>query len=163
MKLPAFMLAGCLALAACSSSAGESIAGLGLSGRLVYTQGQEGLWQIDLKSGEIQQLWRLPEGGQLTGVAVSPDGLDLALSYAPPRGDSPFLRSDLYLADGDGSNLAPLLEHRGLYETFDYPTWSPDGQRMALMHLGGLFVTTGGEPVFLTETPNHGGLDWSED
>ena len=64
MKLPAFMLAGCLALAACSSSAGESIAGLGLSGRLVYTQGQEGLWQIDLKSGEIQQLGRLPEGGQ---------------------------------------------------------------------------------------------------
>jgi len=41
--------------------------------------------------------------------------------------------------------------------------WSPDGDRLALMHLGGLFVTTGGEPAFLTETPNHGGIDWSQD
>ena len=127
MKPRILLLAWAAALAACSSS-GSSISELGLSGRLVYSQGPEGLWQIDLESGEIEQLWRLPEGGQLTGVAVSPDGLDLALSYAPPRGDSPFIRSDLYLANGDGSSPAPLLEHRGLYETFDYPTWSPDGQ-----------------------------------
>jgi Tol biopolymer transport system component len=116
-----------LSLAACSSG-GASVAGLGLAGRLVYAQGPEGLWQLDLESGEIQQLWDVPDGGQVTGVAVSPDGQDLALSYAPPRGGSPFFRSDLYLADGDGSDPTPLLEHRGLYETFDYPTWSPDGQ-----------------------------------
>jgi Tol biopolymer transport system component len=129
MKLRGVLLAGGLVLAACSTpSSAEGVVGLGLSGRLLYTQGPEGLWQIDMASGEIEQLWKLPEGGQLTGVAVSPDGLDLALSYAPPRGESPFIRSDLYLANGDGSNPAPLLEHRGLYETFDYPTWSPDGQ-----------------------------------
>jgi len=127
MKLTVFLLASGIALASCSSSPGAGISGLGLSGRLVYTQGPEGLWQIDLGSGEIELLWKLPEGGQLTGVAVSPDGLDLALSYAPPRGESPFIRSDLYLANGDGSDPAPLLEHRGLYETFDYPTWSSDG------------------------------------
>jgi len=127
VKTPTLLLACALALAACTS-ADPGIAGLGLTGRLVYTQGPQGLWQIDLESGEIRQLWKLPEGGQLTGVAVSPDGLDLALSYAPPRGDSPFIRSDLYLANGDGSNPAALLEHRGLYETFDYPTWSPDGR-----------------------------------
>jgi len=126
VRLHTFLLVWAVALAGCSSSGG-SIAALGLSGRLVYSQGSEGLWQIDLASGEIEQLWKLPEGGQLTGVAVSPDGLDLALAYAPPRGDSPFIRSDLYLASGDGSNPAALLEHRGLYETFDYPTWSPDG------------------------------------
>ena len=129
MKLRGVLLAGGFVLAACSTpSSAEGVVGLGLSGRLLYTQGPEGLWQIDMASGEIEQLWKLPEGGQLTGVAVSPDGLDLALSYAPPRGESPFIRSDLYLANGDGSNPAPLLEHRGLYETFDYPTWSPDGQ-----------------------------------
>jgi Tol biopolymer transport system component len=129
MKLGELMLAGGLALAACSSAlSAEGVVGLGLSGRLLYAQGPEGLWQIDMMSGEIEQLWRPPEGGQLSGVAVSPDGQDLALSYAPPRGDSPFLRSDLYLAAGDGSDPSPLLEHQGLYETFDYPTWSPDGQ-----------------------------------
>jgi Tol biopolymer transport system component len=129
MKLGELMLAGGLALAACSSAlSADGVVGLGLSGRVLYAQGPEGLWQIDMMSGEIEQLWRPPEGGQLSGVAVSPDGQDLALSYAPPRGDSPFLRSDLYLAAGDGSDPSPLLEHQGLYETFDYPTWSPDGQ-----------------------------------
>lgn len=111
--------------AACSSGSSE-IADLGLSGRIVYSQGSEGLWEVDLESGSISQLWKLTEGGFLSGVAVSPDGRELAISYAP-QSDSPIPRADIYIANGDGSDAHPLLLHRSIYESFDHPTWSPDG------------------------------------
>ncbi len=113
-------------IAACSSGLSE-IANLGLGGRIVYSQGTEGLWEVDLESGRINQLWKLTEGGFLSGVAVSPDGLDVVMSYAPQT-DSPIPRADIYLANADGSNTQPLLMHRSLYEAFNTPTWSPDGQ-----------------------------------
>lgn len=120
-------LAAVTLLAACSSGSSQ-IADLGLQGRVVYTQAAEGLWQVDLQSGKVSQLWDVPQGGQLFGVAVSPDGADLALAYAPPNPAAGIPRADLYLANGDGSSPQPLVEHAGLYESFDYPTWSPDGQ-----------------------------------
>lgn len=116
-----------LLLSACSSHAGE-VAGLGLRGRLVYSQASEGLWQVAFESGEISRLWEPPAGGQLFGVALSPDGQDLAMAYSPPNPETGIPRADLYLADGDGSSPHPLLEHGGLYESFDHPEWSPDGQ-----------------------------------
>lgn len=116
-----------LLLAACSSEAGE-ISGLGLEGRLVYSQAGEGLWEVDFQTGRISHLWEAPEGGMVFGVDSSPDGLDLAMAYAPPNPGSAIPRADLYLANADGSSPQPLLEHSGLYESFDYPTWSPDGR-----------------------------------
>jgi Tol biopolymer transport system component len=112
-------------IAACSSGSGE-IATLELEGRLVYSQGPEGLWEVELESGRISQLWDLAEGGFLSGIAVSPDGREVAMSYAP-QSDSPIPRADIYIADGDGSNAQPLLLHRSIYESFDHPVWSPDG------------------------------------
>jgi Tol biopolymer transport system component len=126
MKLWRLFLLVSLGLAACSSQAAE-IAGLGLQGKLVYTQGFEGLWEIDLETGEMSQLWKLPEGGQLSGVAVSPDSLDLALAYSPPDASAVIARLDLYLANRDGTGAQPLLVHSGLYESYDHPVWSPDG------------------------------------
>ncbi len=112
-------------VAACSSEPNE-IAEIGLGGRLVYAQGSDGLWEIDLESGKRSQLWGLTDGGLLSGVAVSPDGLKLAMSYAP-LADSPIQRSDIYIANGDGTNRQPLLEHRGTFESYDHPAWSLDG------------------------------------
>ena len=111
-------------VAACSSEPNE-IAEIGLDGRLVYSQGSDGLWEIDLESGERSQLWELTDGGLLSGVAVSPDGLKLAMSYAP-LADSPIQRADIYIANGDGTNRQLLLEHRGTFESYDHPAWSPD-------------------------------------
>lgn len=125
--LAAAALLLCVALAGCSSQAGE-IAGLGYEGRLVYSQASEGLFQIDFETGEQRSLWEVPEGGMLFGVDVSPDGADLAMAFAPANPGYAIPRADLYLANGDGSNPQPLLEHSGLYESFDYPVWSPDGQ-----------------------------------
>jgi len=41
-------------------------------------------------------------------------------------------------------------------------TWSPDGENLALMHQGGLFVTGEAEPTLLLETPDHGGIYWAK-
>jgi Tol biopolymer transport system component len=127
MRTTHLLLLASLGLAACSSRS-ATITALGLRGELVYTQGAEGLWEIDLESGEVGQLWKLPEGGHLSGVSVSPDGLDLAIAYSPPNPSAVIPRTDLYLANRDGSGAQPLMVHSGVYETFDHPTWSPDGQ-----------------------------------
>lgn len=112
-------------IAACSGS--SEIANLGLEGRVVYSQGPEGLWEVDLQNGKVNQLWKLTDGGFLSGVAVSADGLDVVMAYSPQTG-SPIPRADIYIANADGSGAQPLLEHRSLYEAFNHPTWSPDGQ-----------------------------------
>lgn len=126
MRRLSVVIALSLLLGACSSKAGE-IAALGLEGRMIYTQGPDGLWEIDLDSGKSMQLWEMDEGAFVSGVAVSPDGLDLVLAYAPPT-DSPIPRADIYLANADGSDPQPLLQHRTLHEAFNSPTWSPNGQ-----------------------------------
>jgi Tol biopolymer transport system component len=118
--------ASTLIFAACSSDSNE-IAVMELGGRIVYSQGSEGLWEVDLQSGKISQLWELSEGGFLSDVAVSPDGLEVAMTYTPQT-DSPIPRADIYIANADGSDAQPLLVHRGLYESFNHPTWSHDGQ-----------------------------------
>ena len=114
----------------------EPIASLGLRGRIVYTQGLDGLWQIDLVTGTQSQLWKLPERGYLAGVGASPDGARLALTYAPPppQGAPQLGLTDLYLANGDGSNPQPLLEHIEQYESYIYPFWSPDGEWVYFTH-----------------------------
>ena len=119
-------LAGFLIFAACTPASNE-IADLELSGRVVYSQGSDGLWEADLESGKISQLWELSEGGFISGVAVSPDGMDVAMAYTPQT-DAPILRADIYTANADGSDPQPLLVHRGLYEAFNHPAWSYDGQ-----------------------------------
>ena len=126
MNFRVLMLFVPLAVAACSSGSSE-IVDLGLIGRVVYSQGPEGLWEIDLETGIKSQLWALSDGGFLSRVAVSPDGLDLVMAYAPQT-ESPIPRADIYIANADGSNPQPLLVHRSVYEAFNHPTWSPDGQ-----------------------------------
>ena len=126
MKLRFLLLIVPLAMAACSSGSSE-IVDMGLAGRVVYSQGPEGLWEIDLESGKKRQLWKLSDGGFLSGLAVSPDGLDLVMAYAPQT-ESPIPRADICIANADGSNPQPLLAHRTVYEAFNHPTWSPDGQ-----------------------------------
>jgi Tol biopolymer transport system component len=98
-----------------------------LGGRVVFSQGSEGLWEVDLQSGKISQLWELSEGGFLSDVAVSPDGMEVAVAYTPQT-ESPIPRADIYIANADGSDAQPLLVHRGLYEAFNHPTWSHDGK-----------------------------------
>lgn len=108
----------------------EPIAALGLEGRLLYTQGEAGLLQLDLTTGEVSVLWSPPEGGTVEGVDVSPDGQVAAIAYSPPReaGSSPVPRSRLYLLDTQSGELDPVLEGPGENEDFFDPLWSADGE-----------------------------------
>ncbi|MFQ5943588.1 MAG: hypothetical protein ACE5JF_08550 [Anaerolineales bacterium] len=126
MRFRLILLLVPVVIVGCSSGSNE-IASLGHAGRMVYSQGPEGLWEVDLESGKIRQLWKLTDGGFLSEVAVSPDGLEVAMAYAPQT-DSPIPRADIYRGNVDGSNPQPLLVHRSLYEAFNHPTWSPDGK-----------------------------------
>jgi Tol biopolymer transport system component len=112
------------------------ISGLGLEGRLIYTQGLDGLWQIDLATGAQTQLWAIPERGYLAGVAASPEGARLALTYSPPppEGTPQLGATSLYLAAGDGSNPEAVLEPTVQFESFINPAWSPDGEWLYYTH-----------------------------
>ncbi len=116
---------------------------LGLPGKLIYTQGDMGLWQIDLQTGQRSQLWAPPADAHVEGVAVSPDGQRLALAYAPEV--SAVLRTDIYLLGADGSELQPLVVHDGPFETYANPVWSPDGRWIYFTHTDVLTDEGGGE------------------
>lgn len=123
----ALLIAGC-------SSGSSKIAELGLQGRLVYSQTEKGLWQVDLQTGKVSRLWKPPKNALLYGVAVSPDGGSIAVGYSPTGKTEGLGWPDLYLLSGDGSDPRPLRQHRAGFESFDYPAWSPDGQWLYYTH-----------------------------
>lgn len=114
----------------------ERVMDLGLTGKLLFTQGTSGLWQADLETGILSQVLALPEGGHIGGLAVSPDGSQLVLAYGPPPefGPQRFL-TDLYLLTLGERELHPLLLRTAQVETYANPVWSPDGQWLYYSHL----------------------------
>ncbi|MFQ5408288.1 MAG: TolB family protein [Anaerolineales bacterium] len=114
----------------------ETLSSSSLTGRLLYTQGAEGLWEIDFDTGASGQLWELPERAFLGGITASPDGTQLVLAYAepPPEGTPQLGATSIFLADQDGANLQPLLERTVQYESFINPVWSHDGRWLYFTH-----------------------------
>jgi Tol biopolymer transport system component len=115
---------------------GAPISSLGLSGRLVFTQGIDGLWQIDLATGQLSQLWKLPDRAFVGGVAASPDGKRLALAYSPqpPEGTPQLGVTGLYLSDATGADAQALLTGSVQFESYLNPVWSPDGEWLYYTH-----------------------------
>lgn len=101
----------------------------GLRGRLIYTQGRDGVWQVDLATGERSVWWALPGVGYVGGIAVSPDKQSFVVAYEPQMpDDSPISSTDLYLLTNAPDIAAtPLLERETLTEVYDHPFWSTDG------------------------------------
>jgi Tol biopolymer transport system component len=111
-------------------------ANLNLTGRLIFNQPKFGLTQLDLTTGALTTLFALPEEGWLTGAALSPDGQQFVLAYAPPppSGEVQLGYTDLYLLPVGGDAPEILLARSDPQESFFNPLWSPDGQYVYFSH-----------------------------
>lgn len=92
----------------------------------------------DLDTDSTQPLFDVPENAWLSHMAASPDGSQIALTYAPSPGENEiqFGYSSLYLLLADGrSEPRLLLERTSEQEVFFNPTWSPDGQQLYYSHV----------------------------
>src|SRR5688500_7221897 len=114
-------------------------ADLGLTGRLQYTLGNDGILQLDLATGETRMVFTPPEDTWLTSAAASPDGARLAVAYAPPppEGVAQLGYTGLYALPGDcaqradgcaAADLQELVVQADRDEAYFSPAWSPDGQ-----------------------------------
>jgi Tol biopolymer transport system component len=89
-------------------------------------QEQQKLLTLNMATGEEAILFEPPENAWLSEVAVSPDGSQLVLAYAPPppEGEVQFGFTDLYLMPADASQEPmPLLLRADLSEAYFNVTW----------------------------------------
>ncbi len=108
---------------------------LKVGGHLYYTQGFDGLWRHDLRSGVSEQWWMPGEGSLVSDVAVSPDGSQLALAWAPPA-EAGFQTgsTDLWLMALPKSKPEPLVLRTDILESWRDPWWSPEGDWLLATH-----------------------------
>ena len=101
-----------------------------LTGRLLYTLTQQGVWQLDLATGDSTQLFKTEtQDSWAASAAASPDGSTILIAYAPPppEGEIQFGYTDLYRLVPEGAPQ-PFLERPDPRESLFTPTWSPDGR-----------------------------------
>ena len=119
-------------------------AGVTLNGTLYYTQGFDGIWQVDMRSGSVGQWWQPSDGGLVTGIAASPDGSHLAIAYAPPAEEGfQTGTTDLYLSPVGAPDLQPVRVREMRNESYRNPAWSPDGAWLYYSHLRPLLDDSG--------------------
>jgi Tol biopolymer transport system component len=110
---------------------------LGLTGKLVFTNGGNELDRLDLSSGALTQLFHAPDNAFVTAASVSPDGQTIVMAYvAPAGGDQTAIGvPGLYTLPADGSGSpAPLLVPSNEDEGYFNPVWSPDGKYLYYGH-----------------------------
>jgi Tol biopolymer transport system component len=117
--------------------------GHGLSGHLLLVQYHENgdtLIKLDLETGAFETLFQAPEGSRLNTAALSPDGKQLVLAYAPPKaGEIQLGYTDFYLLTPGSKDLPRALKLRqDANESYFGPVWSPDGKSIVYAHF---FVT----------------------
>ena len=94
----------------------------------------------------------------------SPDGRQLAIIERPRSlFDGYNSQASLDVMDADGSNRRRLIDGK---EWLSWPTWSPDGARIAFMRYKGSLITIdpeSGDFINVADLPVHGSLSWSPD
>jgi Tol biopolymer transport system component len=99
---------------------------------------RQALLRYDFASDTSQTLFEVPENGWLSHMAASPDGSQIALTYAPSPGENEiqFGYTSLYLLLADGRSQPRLLIERSAeQEVFFNPIWSPDGRQLYFSHV----------------------------
>ncbi len=121
-------------------------ADLSLTGQLIFLRGEgdmrQSLVKLDLASGALLPLFDPPDEGRLSNAAISPDGTQVVMIYAPPAPDqSGPGDTGLYLLSTECASLpegcgsqAPTLLRQNKQEWFVTPTWSPDGKYIYYAH-----------------------------
>lgn len=110
-------------------------ADLNAEGQLFYTQGFDGLWRHDLRTGVSERWWLPVEGSLVSGVAASPDGGQLALAWAPPAAAGFQSGStDLWLMSLPRGEPQPLATRSDVLESWRDPWWSPEGDWLLVTH-----------------------------
>lgn len=118
-------------------------AGLGLSGRLIYTSAQQDgntssmdIRILDLATGAITVLFHTPPAGILYSVTVSPDAKQIIFAYSLPPGVDQGAYQQLYQMPLDGSNAPELLFAPPTHDDqYIQPEWSPDGKTIYFAHV----------------------------
>lgn len=129
--------------AAPTSSAGEQMAStveaLNLTGRLIFADDIMGVQQYDFATGALTTLFQPPPRAVTRTLAVSPDGVQIVVAYAPPPPEDNALQfgfTDLYVMPTDGSSEpVPLLQGDSDQEIFFLPSWSPNGAYLYYSHI----------------------------
>lgn len=116
------------------------LATAGLSGRLVLIQWNphgNRLVELDLAKGTERTIFQAPDRSWFAEAAVSPDGQQILLSYAPPPPSGPqFGYTDLYRLPLSGaSEPQPVLTRAEPHESLMHPYWAPDGESFYFTHL----------------------------
>lgn len=125
--------------------------GHGLSGHLLlvqYHESGDSLIKLDLETGNLKTLFQAPAGSRLNTAALSPDGTQLVLAYAPPTaGEIQLGYTDFYLfTPGSADPPRALKLRQDANESYFGPVWSPDGKTIVYAHF---FVTTAdNKPVY---------------
>jgi hypothetical protein len=118
---------------------------LGLSGKLLYSLGAQGIHELDVSNGEKSVIFQPPESAWLTAASISPDGAQIALAYAPPPPAEQVQLgyTSLYLLPGDcgerdggctAADLRVLLERVDPHEAYFSPVWAADSQQLYTAH-----------------------------
>ncbi len=114
------------------------------SGSLFYILQEprrQALMRFDVAAESVELLFEVPMNAWLSHMAASPDGSQIAMTYAPSPGENEiqFGYSSLYLLLADGrSEPRLLIERTAEQEVFFNPAWSPDGQWLYYSHVAPL-------------------------
>jgi eukaryotic-like serine/threonine-protein kinase len=118
-------------------------------------QGQEDLYIVKSDGTDLRKI--TDDAPKDRGAKWSPDGKRIVF-YSDRNG-----RYELWSIDAQGSNLQQMTRTTG--ETFWYPLWSPDGQRLVASNPGNTYVfdVGGALPAGVAETlpPIEAGLSFS--
>lgn len=103
---------------------------LGLTGRLIFTQGSIGVTQWDLAANRVSSVFSPPQNGVVNSASLSPDGKTIVMAYGPPPppGKPQLGYTSLYTVPADSSAPpVPLIAGQHPHEFFFTPHWSADG------------------------------------
>ena len=156
----------------------------GLSVSCVVDWGDDrGMWTMDVESGLPQKI-PFDYTGYISGMDWSPDGKWIAFSYVggyekTDMKDSEILCSNIYVMPAEGGEPVRLTKVKEEGLSFNFPRWSPDGQRIAMVGSigrsymvgieGRIYIVgkEGGEPLPVTEkvkgSANVHPIRWSQD